>query len=265
MRTKKFFALLIILSGVGVSLILINHGSGKNSNLFGFATKPGNNPSLNYKNSASISSAFSNQDPTPDKTKMDNMTDALINSYVREFASLNQNGLQTINGKTGIKPISEGDFQNLIAEKINEDVAFEYFSEKDIKISEDDSKENQIAYLLNVAKAMNKYKTSFKTDIFSAIENNFKKNDSSALERFVNNMPELIENLLVLQPPKNFITLHLQLLNYWQKKLAYYEAIINLQEDPLKAYIALDNLKNILQEGLDLSNVIVKQYRFLKS
>lgn len=193
------------------------------------------------------------------------MTDALINGYLREFAALNRNGPQTINGKTGIKPISEETFQNLIVEKISGDIAFEYFSEKDIKISRDNSKENQIAYLLSVAKAMNKYKTSFKTDIFSAIENNFKKNDSSALERFTNNIPELIENLLILQPPKNFVALHFQLLNYWQKKLAYYEAIVNSQEDPLKAYIALDDLKNILQEGLDLSNVIIKQYQFLKS
>ena len=129
----------------------------------------------------------------------------------------------------------------------------------------DDSKENQMTYLLSVAEAMNKYKTSFKTDIFSSIENNFKKNDPSALERFTNNIPELTENLLILQPPKNFVALHLQLLNYWQKKLAYYEAIVNSQEDPLKAYIALDDLKNILQEGLDLSNVIIKQYQFLKS
>ena len=74
------------------------------------------------------------------------MTDALINGYLREFAALNQNGPQTINGKTGIKPISEETFQNLIVEKISEDIAFEYFSEKDIKISKDDSKENQMTY-----------------------------------------------------------------------------------------------------------------------
>lgn len=262
---RKIFALIIILGGIGISLTLINHGPVKNGDFFGFVTRPGSNPSLNYKNSASVSAEFSNQNPSSDETKTDNMTDALINGYIREFAVLNQNGPQTINGKTGIKPISEETFQGLIESKVNEDISFENFSEKDIKISEDNSLEAQSDYLKSFGAITQKNFGNFKTPITDIINKAIEKQKTDDLERYLNIAANQINDLLALQTPARWRAFHLQNLNLWQKKLTVYAAILNYKDDPLKGVIALKQVESLIDESENIQTVLENRIKELNS
>jgi len=53
-----------------------------------------------------------------------------------------------------------------------------------------------------------------------------------------------IDDLLALKVPSQLSAWHLQNLNLWEKKLVVYKAILNLDTDPLKASLAIQQIQH---------------------
>ena len=65
-----------------------------------------------------------------------------------------------------------------------------------------------------------------------------------------------MSDLLALRVPTQLSAWHLQNLNLWEKKLVVYNAILDLNNDPLKATLAIQEINNVGQENEDLQNTL---------
>lgn len=264
-------ALITIIASVVFSLFLIISSHPKKGNalvtILSADGKASINAALKFKNLASLSYPGTQQEDNQNNgnLKTDNLTELLIQEYEKEFLKLNQNGPQTINGKTGIKPISEESFQNLIEKKVSEDISFEYFSEKDIKISEDNSVEAQGNYLNLFGAIIQKNFGNFKTPITDIIDRAIEKQKTDDLEKYLNIASNQINDLLALETPSRWKEFHLQNLNLWQKKLTVYTAILNYKDDPLKGVIALKQVENLIDESENIQTVLENRIKELNS
>ena len=76
-------------------------------------------------------------------------------------------------------------------------------------------------------------------------------------------IPNFINDLLEIPAPNSMSAIHIEFLNLWQKKLTTYQAIKNMNTDPLMAYLALQQIPEIIQEDTNLQSVLIERYKEL--
>jgi hypothetical protein len=265
MKGRKITALAILVAGAAVSIWLVVGSRGKIENKEPFIIFEGNAKKLSA-NLLFPPNLKTKPESIPEKSvktaEPNNLTDLLVQNYMQEIVKRNPTAPQR--GESLAFP-SASTFQNIIQEKMAQGLSYRLYDLKDIRISENTNPEKQIKYIENLYEILKKYAVVFGTDITIALEDFFKNRNNEKLNRIAENIPPLINELLALSPPKNFAATHLSLLNLWQKKLTIYEAILNTATDPLKAYLAVNQLVPTLQEDFDLQMILAKSYQELKS
>ena len=158
---------------------------------------------------------------------------------------------------------------NFTEEKIQEQIVngltFDEFGLEDVRVSKDDSIKAQVAYMKSIDALLNKNFPGFKQNITDILEEFMQEGNSSSLDYLVAHIPGYIDGLLALETPPLWKVYHLQLLNLWQKKLVAYRAILSVEEDPLKSYIAVQEIPNIINEDVTLQAILIERYQELNT
>ena len=88
----------------------------------------------------------------------------------------------------------------------------------------------------------------------------FQKENPRLLQELVENIPPYVTGMLELHAPRNWEGVHLATINLWQKKLTAYKALLEIENDPLGGYLALQKLPEFVQEDVDLQNIMIREY-----
>ncbi|MEK7629959.1 MAG: hypothetical protein AAB432_01065 [Patescibacteria group bacterium] len=267
MKKRRISALFILLIGVGYFLYTIafkNGGGEIGSVIQSLVSGNKNDPSLSFeaallRNPATAGPATAGLANTNQASN--NFTDLLAQTYAAKIFNENPNA-QT---EGGIKKSSLDSLGDLLNGNFSKKIDYSVYSEKDIRISTDASKEFKIIYIKTVVSILQNHIVAFGETVPAAFSDFLVKKNPAPLNRIIENIPSLISDLLALQIPPNFSSIHLELLNAWQKKLVYYQAIVNFQTDPLKAYLVLNELKNMSETDANLYSFLSEQYQSLKS
>ncbi len=270
MNKRKIAALVIVLAGLVLSLSLITSGNQKKGNAFITILptdgKVGVDTALKFKNLASLSYSgigeAANQNTGNKKTN--NLTQKLTDTYIQEFLKTNQGELQNVNGRTGLKPPDGTSLENLLQENLNQGIAFKTFELKDVRISGDNSKENQLAYIEEFGAAGKKDFGSFHETIDQMLDSWINRKNAEPLNQYLDISSKQINSLLALETPDAWKDFHLQNLNLWEKKLEVYMAILN-GDDPLKTALAIKQVPDLIQESGDLQAVLEEKIKELDS
>ncbi len=186
-----------------------------------------------------------------------NLTQTLAQHYVESVYNLNS-GNPTDTTDTLRMPPS-GSMDDFLTQALSQDLSFPSFSEKDIRTGKDGSIQAQTNYLNAIGSITQKNFGSFSmstTDILSAF---FNKSDSAPLAKYINIINGQVNDLLALEAPPQWKVWHLQNLNLWAKKSVVYTAVLDFKNDPLKATIALNDVRSVLEENIMLQNVLSNQ------
>lgn len=183
-----------------------------------------------------------------------NATESLINTLSNDI--VNSEGSE----------ISKDKVNEMINESLGGYFEKDKFTLKDIKISENNSRQDQINYIESVDEDLNEIGEDFKGETAKTTLRKFlEKNNSEPLDYLISNIPKFIDMLLEKEAPPSLAETHVDLLNLWQKKLNIYSSIKNYKEDQLKAFSAIKKFPDIVENELKLQRDIINKYNELKN
>jgi len=136
----------------------------------------------------------------------------------------------------------------------------------DLEISSDNSKENKIKYLQAIAAiTKNRFNDSkyvrSADQIISDIENDCKGSGSSMNQEVANLYKNLVGDYLNLATPLDYLSLHKSIIAHFKKSQFIYSALANCSNDPIKGYVAAQELINLADNTQNIQNVLAKKYK----
>lgn len=263
-KYKKIVAFLILGSGFVTAYLILSTDlhKGKNKDAFDFAVNQKSDSFLNFKinPSNSINSQIS-QNLISNKTT--NLTDAVAQNYLSEILKRNPEGPKTINEKQTLTVPSQTLMENALEGNLIQSLQFTQFKEKDIKISNNNSTKNQLVYLQSLEKINQKNFNSFNESMEDILDELMLNQNSEPLQKYTDIINKEIIDTLALETPSLWKEFHLQNLNLWQKKLIIFNALLELSDDPLKAYLSLQEIPGVIDENFDLQKVLETRFKEL--
>ena len=257
MKKRKIISAAIVLSGLILSLIILNlpDKSGQKTASVNGVGSGNDNSGFQYqvnKDRNLVTNPISADNGTP---VTDNLTDTMTQNISQGIFQANSD--ISSNGTSSIKLPNSDSLGNMISQSIaNQSLQSPTFSQKDILVSSDNSSSSQLAYVDAIGDITRKDFAGFTGNIVTFVNNFFNNNDPSGLSRYVDIAEKEVSDLLALRIPTQLSAWHLQNLNLWEKKLVVYNAILDLNNDPLKAALAIQEINNVGQENEDLQNTL---------
>ncbi|MEX1014469.1 MAG: hypothetical protein WDZ80_04895 [Candidatus Paceibacterota bacterium] len=257
MKNKKILKSLVILSiGVLASIFIINQDSNavskttiesnnSSESSLSFLSNNNNERSDLITSSPNNLTAYENDDEVTN-----NLTDLLANSFSGNIVS-------------GEDPKSI-DIESFIQERGLENYMEEAeFSLNDIIISSDDSKNNHLRYLERIREiAINNF-SGFEGEALEMLQAHIERGDSEKIEKIVSLIPKFIDDMLLVKAPESMKEAHLTVINVWSKKLFIYKSILNMENDPLKAYLAMEHFIKVAEEDVAIQSTLLNYYEEL--
>ncbi len=266
MKRRKIIAAIVLLGGAALFFVIINASSSSNAPLVTAKAGGGTDGSLDYTASAGrgVVSSGSNGNGRSGGGATDNLTDILTQNYAQTVLQMN-NGFAgaTPDATNTISFPSVDTMASTIAGSLNQNLPYQSFTAKDISVATDNSTSSQLAYIEAFSALSAKNFSGFKASLSDAIDQFVSDNDPTLLLQYVAIIRSEVSGLLPLTVPSQMAAWHLENLNLWEKKLSAYTAILNMQNDPLKAYIALNEIDGLVGETQTLQNTINNQVGLL--
>lgn len=267
MKKRKFIALGIII--FGLLIFLVNVFSARSSDASPFLTIQKNsdvNPSLDFQ-AVTNGTQTSGDAPKGIVSDASNMTDALARSYLQKIFDKNPNGIA--DGSSSQITLPSLDLgQTSDQNAIDQALTFRAFTPKDLLVSQDNSNQAQLTYIENIDAALQKdfdKKFSKNYTALNVLDDFINNKDPKPLNSLVNSIPNFVNDLLQMRIPSSWQNYHLETLNLWQQKLVAYQNILNMDADPLRAYLTIQGITNLFQKDLDLQKIAFEKYQELKS
>lgn len=264
MSKKHISALIIVFMGL-VSFFLIlnsNKKEGGNKDLItSLKSIKNSNPYLNFEarpqSTFSPSSAQISNNTLTQETN--NLTDVLAQLYSQKII---QQNLNSDNNQEGIEVIPvEILTDQIIQERSEFSPKFLQFETKDVKIIYDNSVEKQLAYFRSLDALTRKNFGSLNKSIVEILDELIINQNFQFLQQYTNATSNQINDLLTLSTPSVLKIIHLQNINLLQKELTIYTALLNLYQDPLKGYLAFQQIPDLFEENLDLQTTLEQKFQ----
>jgi len=255
---RKKLALVILAAGIIISILIIIPRDAEKKSLAVSSKKSEGDPALSFKSSDNENLELN----LPEKEKMreedftenTNFTEALADSYAKQLFGNNTDGSLP----------SEEEMLTEFQRNLPQSLIYSTFKEKDVRVSSDNSEKNQVTYMEAVNEAMwNNFGEIQGENTSTAIEKLFEEDDSSIIEKLIKATPNYLDDLLQIEAPSAWKEFHLAILNVWQKKFTVYKAVVDYDSDPSKAYLALQELPDIIQRSQDLQLILIQRYNEL--
>jgi len=267
MNAKKIIAGGVLVLGLTTSIFVMSDSRGKQLKKGGvfnvFTSAANKNPQLNFQLTSRLNQAVSISNIITDEAKTNNLTELLAQNYLKDVFNKNA-GNGTITKETPLKMPTLDTVGENLQQITSQNINYRHFESEDIKILKGGSgKQQQKEFLESVDSILRKNFSWLKKDLGVLLEETVKKNNPENLNKLIEAIPEFLNDLLELETPKSLEVVQLELLNLWQKKLAVYKAIADMKSDPLKGYIGLKEIPEIVEEDLNLQAVMINLYKEL--
>lgn len=174
-----------------------------------------------------------------------------IENYLKTFKDISPADLSPDQVKTALMQSFNGDSSS---QEFNEIIKSElyYFIppnlDKDIKISNDNSKKNLDKYRTDFANALNNiFKNNPQGDFTQTIQESMKKNNFANLDKFNNYHKASYESIINVSVPSSLAAAHKDYAARLYKLWKIGEAVKSYEQDPAKTLLALNELSNFVQ------------------
>ncbi len=257
MSNRTLIAFLVVLTGGIVSFFILFRGpSGASvSNGYVFSST---------SSQPSVDSSYEVLDPSilppaaldDSSSRQANLTDVLADSYLREILAQNPEGPTLVEGEKRVRVPDVSSLEDIAESGLTAKIAVREFSSRDVRVSSDNSKEAQLAYIKQLESVTTKNFSGFRTSIIDLLDGWMTTQNPALFDSYLQIVSKQIDGLLQISTPSLWTTFHVQHINMWQKKLTLFTALSELENDPLKAYVALQEIPAVFDEGLDLQSVL---------
>lgn len=192
--------------------------------------------------------------------KQENFTDQVFQHYGFQIAAENGNGPQ--NGSL-ILPSSEK-FEEALKSGLARSIEYTPVRDTDIRVSNDTSAIASQKYLEHVALAGSRARINFEKDFATVLGNFGTKGNTAELDILADRVDALANSFLEITTPTSWKSFHVELINIHRRKAAVLHALAQIDNDPIKAIVALQEFKLISSDEANLSKVLAKKSESIK-
>ena len=204
-------------------------------------------------------SQLSENSSTENNQNSDNISDNLTAILAQKIVENNPEGPIQQNGQTGINvPNATTATQDLLEEALaNSDFTFDIpVIEENLKISQNNSLAAQTEYLKNIKQITDRNFSNFKKTDSDILSDVFEKNDFSSAQRATEIYKSLANDYYNLSVPSLWLDFHENAITHFQKAAAVYQAILDYNNDPLKAYIAAESISQLETSAKEIQTLL---------
>jgi hypothetical protein len=180
----------------------------------------------------------------------ENLTQKFADNLAKGFIDSNPFGIQEG------QEISVPDSQillNQIANEQNKNIDNSLFvTQKELKISSDNSQNNIYNYYIKYQEVANKY--FGKINIVDAFEMFSNTNNPEYFKQPLFYTKEMLKDLKNLVVPSDFIQIHLNIINLSIINQGILESLVNINNDPLKASSSLMMIEEVIKKSIIINN-----------
>ncbi len=254
---RSFIASIILISGIGISFLIVKGSDGVSKSPVSVLL--GDTPS-NTHQFATLNNLPSHVNLF-DSNSQTNLTNNVVSQYTAQILKANTKGAGK-NAKVFLP--NEDALNTIIRDQLTEGISVRYFTSKDIKVSDDNSKEAVAAYVKNISEVYNKNADSKKSPGFlPSISDYIVNNNQDSLTSYLSLVSSQIDGLLSAPVPSQIADLHLKLINAWQKRLALGTTILQSGDDPIKAVVAVQEISKSIDEEHSLILSLQEKFKNL--
>jgi len=245
-NTRSFVAFIILALGIGGSF-WIARSREDTSNFASIMSVADSAKNLNQF--AVLENLPSKTSPFGDGSQI-NLTNDVVSKYTAEILKNNKKGI----GKNSQLAIPNEDALNkIMRDQFADGIPIRYFESKDIKTSGDNSKDAVLAYLKNIQNVyQNNINSKNNIGFLPAIAEYVSNQNSDKLQTYLSLVSKQIDGLLSATAPSDLLDIHLRIVNAWQKRLALGTAILQSDDDPMKAAVAIQEISGSVDEENNL-------------
>ncbi len=189
-----------------------------------------------------------------------NLTERLAGSIIQGVAGNNPEAFLAGADPTSLMGSLDEDTLN---RGLSEPLPFRVYTQNYIRVSPDTSKEAQIQYFVQFSKINKAHFGDIPWTLADGLDEWMRNENPEPINRYQSTIPGAIHDLLQLTSPENLVILHLQTLNFWERTFSLHDALLNLDQDPVKFFIALREAPDILDEVISIQNTMEKTLREL--
>jgi hypothetical protein len=175
-----------------------------------------------------------------------NLTNRVATRYAEEIIKMNGDGTAIKEGGSLSLPTQEK-FEGLFDKALEDKFSFVPFVEKDILISKDTSPEARKTYFL-LLQALTAPSMKGVQKEMTALNLFFEKQRTEELSLVVAELNKKVGDLLKIGVPSDLKRFHLQALNTFQKKYSVFAAVAEMESDPVKTFIAIEEIPAVAEE-----------------
>jgi len=242
MRKKKVLAVGVLLAGIGCSVYLLFYNSGAR------ATSPTIAGSERSGGSFVDLTGNTNLDITDPSL---NITDEVAKEYTKKIVQMNAGG----QGDTANITLPDATaFETIVKDYLSKNIQFREYTEKDIRLLNDDSVQTKKAYFENLQKIQNKLISPLKTNFVYAAALFVTDKKSDELQKHINVASTYITNVLEISVPKSAKQFHIDLLNIYEKRRILGTTLLENPDDPLKSVVVLQEMEKLNEEEINLAD-----------
>lgn len=229
MRHRTLIATAILIVGVGGAAWLMFH----NDTNAGAIT-------ISVSSSTAEDARFT--DTSSDASAVKNMTDEAIRAYGREILKLNPQG-QGLDKPVTLPPDTV--LQDIIAKATATPIPVTLFTTQDVATSPTNSRNAKRAYFAAVQNILVDNFGDVASNPNAAIAQFVTSGETSELQKHVDRTTRVITALRALTVPSDLSSLHLTMLNLWQRRFIYTKTILSGGDDQLQMIAALNQLADL--------------------
>lgn len=241
MRNKKILSLVVVLAGAVCSAYLLFSNQNVGAKSLAITGSERTDSQFFDKKNDQLTTNIS--DPSY------NLTDEAAKEYTRKIIQMNTGGQGT--GAPVVLPTAL-DFETIVKGYISQNIQFKEYTEKDIRISQDNSAESKTSYLTKLQTAQKKLESSLKTGFVYAAALFISEQKSDEIQKHINASQEYITNILEITVPTSAKQFHIDLLNIHEKRKLLGTMLLENPDDPLKSVVILQEIEKLTEKEMSL-------------
>lgn len=195
--------------------------------------------------------------------KSANLTDLVSQSMFGKMQKLDQKGENPFTDFDSKNPES----QKLIQETINNlnfnpDSFFNWsINEKEIKISQDNSKQAKQKYFETIGEISKKHFNGFNKNYAEVLSEAFEKKNFSFAVQLSGIYKNIAEEYLNLIVPSDLTQLHKKIIIHLKTAQEIYQSVANFNIDPIKTYFAVEMIDKLVADAEFNQNLINEEFQ----
>ena len=191
-----------------------------------------------------------------DNVALFNLTEFVAKSVSNQMQTLDQKGVENIDPND---PQNQEAIKKAMAELQNFSLFDESINDKDLKISQDNSKEAKSEYLMETAQIILKNSNNDYKNPQKALENFTDNFDVSGVRQIADAYSKIFDGFLNTKVPSDYLDLHRRYVILLKKAKETYQGLVDYSNDPVRAALSMQLTPKIVEAELNIKQEYLQE------